>query len=114
MTVASSSGYGLDDWRVQYGSARTINSAYRNPKHNSAVGGASNSRHMWGDAADFNNNSYSSTNCGTGSACLTEWTNMQNAAIAAHRDYLEPSTGPCGYKCVHADWRNHDINVYSQ
>jgi hypothetical protein len=113
MTVASSSGYGLDDWRVQYGSARTMNSAYRNPKHNAAVGGASNSRHLFGNAGDLNNNSYS-TSCGTGSACLNEWQKMQDAAIAANRDYLEPSNGPCGYKCVHADWRNHDINVYSQ
>ena len=114
MTTASTSGYGLDDWRVQYGGPRTMNSAYRNPARNARVGGASQSRHMYGDAGDLNNNSYSSGNCGAGSACQNEWNAMINAAIAAKRDYTEPSSGPCGYAYAHADWRNHDPGLYSQ
>jgi hypothetical protein len=112
LVVASSSGYGLDDWRVQYGSARTINSAYRNPARNAAVGGAPQSRHMFGDAVDLSNQSYSSS-CGTGSACQVEWNNMYNAAGLAGADYREPTTGPCGYACTHADWRNHDNGIYA-
>jgi len=75
------------------------------------VGRATASRHLFGDAADLRNESYS-TPCG--SACPAEWNNMVDAAVAADKDYVEPSTGACGYACVHADWRNHDIGIYSQ
>jgi hypothetical protein len=34
----------------------TINSGYRNPAHNAAVGGETQSRHMFGDAADIASN----------------------------------------------------------
>lgn len=36
-----------------YGSTPTMVSGYRNPKHNTAIGGANNSRHVYGDAADI-------------------------------------------------------------
>lgn len=39
--------------RDHYGVPVTINSGYRCPTHNAAVGGASNSQHMKGTAADF-------------------------------------------------------------
>jgi len=55
LTIDESSAYGLDRWRTEFGGARTINSAYRNPKRNSSVGGAPKSRHMHGDAADLRN-----------------------------------------------------------
>jgi hypothetical protein len=32
---------------------------------------------------------------------------MQTAAGSAAADYIEPDTGPCALKCVHADWRGH-------
>jgi hypothetical protein len=111
MTVAASSGYGLDAWRVAYGGPRIVNSAYRNPVHNNAVGGVPASRHLFGDAADLRNQSYASP---CGATCLAEWDRMVNTALAANRDYVEPSTGPCGYACVHADWRSHDTGIYSQ
>lgn len=39
---------------LDYGSrAITINSGYRSPSHNKAVGGASNSQHLTGKAADI-------------------------------------------------------------
>ena len=39
--------------RDHYGVPVTINSGYRCPTHNRAVGGATNSQHMLGTAADF-------------------------------------------------------------
>ena len=44
----------LEDIRHMYGRAMTINSWYRPPAINRAVGGASKSRHLNGDAVDFN------------------------------------------------------------
>ena len=44
----------LERIRKYYGGQPiTINSGYRCPDHNKAVGGASGSRHTYGDAADF-------------------------------------------------------------
>jgi hypothetical protein len=96
LTIPETSSYGLERWRKEYGSSRIINSAYRNPKHNSDVGGAKDSRHMYGDASDLRNESRTED----------EWTNMQAAATRAQADYIEPRNGPCDIGCVHADWRN--------
>jgi hypothetical protein len=103
LTVASTSGYGLDRWRENYGAARTANSVYRNPAHNALVGGAAQSRHMYGDAADLTNDSGTSL----------EWNAMVSAAgssangTGALADFVEPLSGPCGLACTHADWRSH-------
>ena len=43
----------LQQIRNNFGAAVTINSGYRTPEHNKAVGGATFSRHMIGDAADI-------------------------------------------------------------
>lgn len=43
----------LEQLRVAYGKPITINSGYRCPEHNKAVGGAPNSFHMQGRAADI-------------------------------------------------------------
>ena len=43
----------LDPLREMYGKAITVNSGYRCPKLNAAVGGAKNSQHMRGNAADI-------------------------------------------------------------
>ena len=43
----------LDPLREMYGKAITVNSGYRCPKLNAAVGGAKNSQHMKGEAADI-------------------------------------------------------------
>ena len=101
LIAAQTSGYGLDAWRANYGGPRIINSGYRNPKHNALVGGAAQSRHVFGDAADFRNQSFGGQNQNA------EWQAMVNAANSAAADYVELSTGPCGYACTHADWRNH-------
>ena len=42
----------LEDLRAHFGKPVHINSGYRCPAHNAAVGGASKSRHMEGDASD--------------------------------------------------------------
>lgn len=76
--------------------ARTVNSAYRTPSHNAAVGGAKGSRHVFGDAVDINNNSRTPT----------EWNQMHKTALWIGADWIEPTSGPCSLDCLHADWRN--------
>jgi hypothetical protein len=106
LVAPASSGYGLDAWRVVFGGPRIITSGYRDPKQNTACGGATNSPHMFGHASDFNNNSYS-TSCGPGTLCLKEYNAMVGAARIAHADWIEGTSMACGYKCTHADWRDH-------
>ncbi len=43
----------LDPARERLGKPIRVNSGYRCPKHNSAVGGVRNSQHMSGEAADI-------------------------------------------------------------
>ncbi len=90
-------GYGLEMLVNLIGTpVHAINSGYRNPDHNADIGGASNSRHMFGDAVDLVNITQTKT----------EWAQIRNLAIQAGADYVEPFTGPCGNACVHVDWRN--------
>jgi hypothetical protein len=103
LTVGQSSGYGLDKWRANYGSARTANSVYRTPAHNAVVGGATQSQHMYGTAADLNNDS------GTNE----EYNLMVSAAQNAGYDFIEPPSGPCETACVHTDWRDHNVGQYA-
>ena len=49
----------LDPLRERYGRPIVVNSGYRCPKHNKEVGGATNSQHMEGEAADIR----PTTNC---------------------------------------------------
>jgi hypothetical protein len=49
----------LDPLRERYGKPIVVNSGYRCPKHNKEVGGATNSQHMKGEAADIR----PTTNC---------------------------------------------------
>lgn len=90
--------YGLAQWSVESASLpKNVNSAYRNPSRNSRVGGATASRHMYGDAADIKNETRS----------RDEYDQRAAAAQRANADYIEPWTGPCGNGCAHADWRSH-------
>ena len=43
----------LDPAREKLGKPIVVNSGYRCPKHNAAVGGVTNSQHMKGEAADI-------------------------------------------------------------
>ena len=43
----------LDPARERFGKPITVNSGYRCPRHNAAVGGVPNSQHMRGEAADI-------------------------------------------------------------
>ena len=43
----------LDPAREKLGAPIVVNSGYRCPKHNAAVGGVTNSQHMKGEAADI-------------------------------------------------------------
>lgn len=43
----------LEYIRVRFGKPITVNSGYRGPKLNKAIGGAKNSQHMTGQAADI-------------------------------------------------------------
>ena len=49
----------LDPLRERYGKPIVVNSGYRCPKHNKEVGGATNSQHIKGEAADIR----PTTNC---------------------------------------------------
>ena len=97
LTVSSSTGYGLEKWVVNIGAAYPLNSVYRSPAHNIAVGGAANSRHVYGDAVDMRNQSGS----------YADWSYLIVAAQAAGADYTEPTSLPCHTNCAHADWRVH-------
>jgi hypothetical protein len=77
LVVPGANGYGLDYWRQLYGSARIINSGYRDPAQNAQAGGVAASRHQFGDAADLRNQS------GT----LQEWQVMFDLALDALADY---------------------------
>lgn len=91
---------GIDAFVAFYGAPRTITSAYRSPAHNAKVGGKPNSRHVYGDAADFLNK--------TGSQ--SEWDDMVVAARSAKADGIGQVTFPdalCAISCVHTDWRDH-------
>jgi hypothetical protein len=87
---------GLEDTRSNYARGGiVIDSGYRCPHGNALVGGAYQSRHMWGDAADMHSqdNPWSQT----------EWNLLRNAAVAAGATYVEPYSQDPDH--VHADWR---------
>jgi hypothetical protein len=94
--IVGASSDGLESWRSNYGGAMVVNSAFRNPERNENVGGATQSRHMYGDAADI-----------ATAGDHDVWNDLHAAAANANADYIEPVTGPCGWACVHGDWRAH-------
>ncbi len=121
LIVPKSALYGLDRWRELMGSPQIINSAYRNPAHNSVIGGASNSRHMWGDAIDIRNDSQTDTEHDQKACAASSLNAVARGGVSscpsqpdAGADYVEPVTLACHLACVHADWRDHDRNSYRQ
>jgi peptidase M15-like protein len=96
LIAPASTGIGLDKWLEEYGKPRTISSGYRDPVQN---GDAGNSRHMLGDAVDFQSTTYSQK----------EFDDMNAAAIRAQADFIENHHEYCAASlhCAHADWRYH-------
>ncbi len=75
-----------------------VNSGYRNPIHNAAIGGAPESRHIYGDAADIGLQDWN----GDGTTDQDDWTLMYNAAHNEGAWVEEPfSLTPTW---VHMDW----------
>lgn len=96
LTVPASSGYGLDRWRQLYGAPRNTNSVYRCPHRNALVSGASQSRHMFGDAVDMRVESRSQA----------EAIELREAAVLAGANFHYIGIGHDGNPgWVHADWR---------
>jgi hypothetical protein len=94
-------GFGLDTWVAEYGTSRSISSGFRDPDQN---GGAGNSRHMLGDAADFQSVTYTQP----------EFDKMNAAALLAGADFIENHHEYCAKSlhCAHADWRFHSKGEY--
>jgi hypothetical protein len=77
--------------RNRYG-VMVVNSGYRTPAYNQSLGGATYSRHMYGDAVDIDANTQS------------EYDALVNVFAPENPDYVEPySLG--GYNHYHGDWR---------
>jgi hypothetical protein len=76
------------------------------------------SRHMFGDAADFQNQLCPSSGTPCTQAGVDLYNRMVKAAgdieqsSGAQADYVETPDLACGYNCVHADWRFHDYGLY--
>jgi hypothetical protein len=77
--------------RNRYG-AMTVNSGYRTPAHNAAIGGATYSRHMYGDAIDI------------AASTLSQWQAQTNAFAPENPSYVE-TYAEGGSHHYHGDWR---------
>ena len=82
----------LQDLRDASGGALTINSGYRNVSYNAGVGGATYSRHMYGDAADM-------------ASSVLGLTDLGELCADLGADYV-------GYyeSHVHCDWRDGPLD----
>lgn len=77
--------------RNRYG-VMVVNSGYRTPAHNKSIGGATYSRHMYGDAVDIDANSYS------------QYQALDSAFAPENPSYVESWT-EAGQNHWHGDWR---------
>ncbi|KEO84695.1 D-Ala-D-Ala carboxypeptidase family metallohydrolase [Tumebacillus flagellatus] len=89
----------LQNARNRKGSAMSLNSGYRTPGHNASVGGATYSRHMYGDAVDVP------------ATTTSDYNYYQNLFAPEGPDYVE-SFAEAGYSHWHGDWRN-EVRDYS-
>lgn len=89
----------ISDYEGTYGAGLpALDSGYRTPTYNASLGGAAQSRHMFGDAADLD--------AGDNSTIFNQLTAAANNAGA---NYVEPNSMlKTPYSHVHADWRNYD------
>jgi len=101
----------LDPARERFGKAIHVNSGYRTEAYNKTIGGAANSQHCKGQAADI---------CATheGYSCMQDWkkANLDIAkAIVAGKDwdqmilYLD-SNGALLPRFIHVSWKRNGIN----
>jgi hypothetical protein len=101
LLIDTLAGYGYQ-LRVAHLGQQTITSGYRTPQHNKDLAikrgdttWTKGSAHLRGVAVDLNN----------ATASDSEYNTKATAARRAQASYIEPTTGPCKYTCVHADWR---------
>jgi hypothetical protein len=78
----------LQTIRTQTGGALNLNSGYRSVGYNASVGGATYSRHMWGDAIDM-------------ASSVVSLSSLRTRCQNLGADYVELYTSH-----VHCDWRN--------
>lgn len=78
--------------RNRYG-PMSINSGYRTPAHNASVGGATFSRHMYGDAVDIP------------ASTSSVWSVLNNDFAPESPSYIE-TYAEGGYNHWHGDWRD--------
>jgi hypothetical protein len=95
----------LEDVRANLGHPMRINSGYRCPIHNTAVGGSVESQHMYGTAADVAVKDWD----GNGSTDRDrdgiddDWEQLRDAANAAGVSYIVPYH--LSGRWLHMDWR---------
>lgn len=91
---------GLESMRTNLGNqAIGVTSGYRNPRHNAAIGGAAESQHIYGTAADMHIADYN----GDGQTNQADWNIMSATATAAGATFIEPYAQDPTH--LHADWR---------
>lgn len=78
---------------TRHGQQLTINSGYRCPAHNRAVGGTDNSQHVAGRAADITSNDFSALQ----TLCTAMWNENQIGGLGIY----------IGRRFVHVDTGNH-------
>ena len=83
---------------TQLGSAVNVNSGYRCAAHNRTVGGAPNSQHLRGNAADITSRDAARRNA-LFNICLRMWNNNQIGGLGIYNTFRHVDTGR------HRTWR---------
>lgn len=120
LLLPASSKFGLNQWNQLIstspfastnGAPHHLDNGYRDPVCQQAINPqATSSRHQFGDAVDIKNNSFIPGLDETDqSAAQAEHDALADFAISAGAGFVEATapkkTNPCGFKCIHADWR---------
>lgn len=87
----------LEKVREQWGSPVTVNSGYRCPKLNKAIGGAKNSQHVTGQAADIEIS-------GVDNQLLFAWIRDNLEFDQLISEYISPNIPDSGW--VHVSWKS--------
>ncbi len=86
----------LDPIRAAWGGPIAVNSGYRSPALNKAVGGVSTSQHLWGEAADISVGSPADNK-----RLFDKIVELQKAGRIAFDQLIDES----GYKWIHISYR---------